>query len=88
MIFKCPGSHSFSQPHPEIIKCHFCSAEVEIWSDEVKATCISCKKIITREQAQSCLEWCKYAKDCVGDEVLKKYQESRSEQDENKRGAV
>lgn len=73
MRFKCPGSQDFSQPKPEIIKCPFCSAEAEIWTDEIKTKCPKCKKIITREQGQICLEWCKYAKSCAGEETYKKW---------------
>lgn len=73
MILKCPGSQSFSRPHPEFIKCPHCGKEIEIWSDEVKAKCPSCKKTVLRESGQSCLDWCKYAKECVGEEVYNKY---------------
>ena len=77
MIDKCPGSQKFSEPQPEFIKCPFCSGEVEIWTDEVKTKCPSCKRTVLREGGQSCLDWCKYAKECVGDEAYKKYLESR-----------
>ena len=73
MIFKCPGSQKFSQPQPEIINCPFCSAEMEIWSDEVKAKCPKCKKVVIRDGGPSCLDWCKYVKECVGGEVYNKY---------------
>jgi len=73
MINKCPGSQGFSQPHPEFIKCPFCSSEVEIFTDEAKAVCPKCKKDVLREGAQSCLDWCKFAKECVGDETYEKY---------------
>ena len=77
MIDKCPGSQKFSEPQPEFIKCPFCSGEVEIWADEIKAECQSCKRTVLREGGQSCLDWCKYAKECVGDAAYKKYLESR-----------
>lgn len=78
MMKKCPGSQSFSQPHPEFIKCPDCGwGEVEIWSDEVKAKCPRCKKTFIRTQGQSCLDWCKYAKECVGEETYKKYKENK-----------
>lgn len=77
MIFKCPGSQSFSQPHPENMKCPFCAADIEIWSDEIKATCPNCKKVVIREEGQSCLDWCRYAKECVGDQIYDKYMQNR-----------
>ena len=52
MISKCPGSMGFSQPHPEFIKCPYCSSEVEIFTDEAKAVCPKCKKEVLREGAQ------------------------------------
>ena len=73
MIIKCPGSQKFSQAYPEFIKCPNCKTEVEIWSDEVKTRCAKCKKTITREQEMSCLDWCRYAKECVGDRVYEKF---------------
>jgi len=82
-MFKCPGSQNFSQPHPEPADCPFCGAEVEFWSDEVKAKCPSCKRTILREGGASCLEWCKYAKECVGDEIYKKYLKNKKEGEKN-----
>lgn len=77
MNFKCPGSQNFSQPHPESIKCPFCGEDTEIWTDEVQAKCHKCKKTVFREQGQSCLDWCKYARECVGDEQYNKYMKNR-----------
>lgn len=73
MVIKCPGSQAFSQPHPEDVKCPNCGTEVEIWSDEIKVKCPKCKKTVMRKQGQSCLDWCKYAKECLGEEGYKKY---------------
>ncbi len=70
---KCPGAKAFTQPTPEFIRCPSCRGEVEIWTDEVKGVCPGCKRTILREGGQSCLDWCKYAKECVGDEAYKKY---------------
>lgn len=77
MIFKCPGSQKFSQPQPENMKCPFCSYELEIWTDETRTTCPKCKNVVTRELAQNCLDWCKYAKECVGEELYNKYMKNK-----------
>lgn len=77
MIFNCPGSQKFRQPSPEMIKCPYCSGEVEIWTDEATAACPKCKNSVYREQGQSCLDWCKYAKECVGEEKYNKYMENK-----------
>lgn len=78
MIFKCPGSQNFSQPRPELQRCPYCGEEVEIWTDEVKSTCPLCKKEVFREVEMGCLEWCKYAKECVGEETLERYFKNRA----------
>lgn len=78
MIFNCPGSKQFRQPQPEIINCPYCSKELEIWTDEVKATCPHCKKAIMRQEGASCLDWCRYAKECVGDELYHKYLQNKA----------
>ncbi len=77
MIFKCPGSQKFSQPQPEFIKCPFCKKELEIWTDEIKVKCPKCRKTVIRLAEQSCLDWCKYAKECVGEKALKKYKKNK-----------
>jgi len=78
MMYKCPGSQKFSQPQADNIKCPFCGKDVEIWSDEPKATCSSCGKDILREEGATCLDWCKYAKECVGDTVYSKYMQNKT----------
>lgn len=78
MLSKCPGSQSFRQPKPEILKCPSCGGEVEIWSDEIKARCPNCQKIITREEAPGCIEWCRYAKECVGEGTYNRYMQNRA----------
>ncbi|MCL5674582.1 MAG: HD domain-containing protein [Candidatus Omnitrophica bacterium] len=73
MAFKCPGSTGLRQPKPEEIKCPSCGAEVEMWTDEVKLICPGCKNIIRREMDLACLEWCKYGKECVGEQAYNTY---------------
>ena len=85
MIAKCPGSQSFSQPQPEIIRCRSCGEEVEIWTDEVKVICWKCQNTIMRTQGQSCLDWCKFAKQCVGDTLYAKYTKNKSLQKKQKK---
>jgi len=73
MLSNCPGSQKFKQPQPETIKCASCGEEIEIWTDEIKAVCPKCKNTIMREQGVSCLDWCKYAKECVGENTYNSY---------------
>jgi HD superfamily phosphohydrolase YqeK/predicted RNA-binding Zn-ribbon protein involved in translation (DUF1610 family) len=78
MIFKCPGSQGVRQPKPEIINCPSCGEEVEIWTDEIKAICPNCKKGVLRQEAPSCLDWCRYGKECVGEGTYNKYMQNKA----------
>ena len=69
----CPGSTAFAQPKIEIISCQYCDGDAEIWSDEPEGKCLSCGKMVTRVNTPSCLDWCKHAKECLGDEKYEKY---------------
>jgi len=76
----CPGSKKFKQPHPETIKCPVCGYEAEIWTDEIKVNCPKCKDIIVRQaDGASCLDWCKYAKECVGDKIYTKFMQNKAQ---------
>jgi hemerythrin-like domain-containing protein len=68
----CPGSRTIRNPIPESIPCPNCGREVEIWTDELKATCPNCKNKVLRERQASCIDWCPYAKECVGPEVYER----------------
>lgn len=75
----CPGSQKFKRPEPENIKCPNCGQEVEIWTDEIKVICPNCNNVILREQeGASCLDWCKYAKECVGDATYNTYMQNKA----------
>lgn len=78
MAFECPGSGNIKRPTPESIKCPFCLGEVEIWTDEIEAACPNCKRPVAREQTQSCLEWCGYAKECIGENKYNAYMKNRT----------
>jgi hypothetical protein len=76
MIEGCPGSQKFKHPQPEDIKCPFCGEACEIWTDEFQTSCPGCKRAFSRD-GQSCLDWCKAARECVGEEIYRKYMESK-----------
>lgn len=73
MTFQCPGVKQFRQPEPQEVKCPFCEALVEIWTDESEVVCPGCGKKVRREMAQNCLDWCKFAKECVGEKAYEDY---------------
>ena len=68
----CPGSLAIRQPTPEDLVCIQCGAEVEIWSDELKAQCPSCGAEATRNVAPSCIDWCKWAEQCIGSDAYQR----------------
>ncbi len=79
MIFNCPGAQKFRQPQPQITKCPSCNKEMEVWTDEIQTTCPDCKTVVMRQQkGQSCLDWCRYAKECVGNDIYSKYLTNKS----------
>jgi hypothetical protein len=74
----CPGARLLRQPKPELFQCPACGAEVEIWSDELRGTCPSCRRTVFRDGALSCLEWCAHGRECVGQESYDRYQRNRT----------
>jgi hypothetical protein len=51
---------------------------VEIWTDEIRGVCFNCGRAVFREGTMSCLEWCKFAEDCVGEEAYDRYMKNRA----------
>ena len=79
--FHCPGTKLFREPIPEDVPCPKCGKEVEIWTHELKATCRNCGAAIFRESKASCIDWCKYAKECVGEELYATLKEGKESHD-------
>lgn len=65
MISKCPGQDSRNLK-TETIVCRDCGYKIEIFSDEIKIKCPKCKNLVCRDRLPSCIDWCKYAKECLG----------------------
>lgn len=74
----CPGAKLIRQPAPEIFKCPNCGEEVEIWTDELRGRCSKCGTVVIKEQDQSCLEWCKMARECVGEDAYNNFMKNKS----------
>lgn len=79
MDFKCPGVSDVVRPTIELFDCPYCKAEVEIFTDEEKATCVKCGKIIFKNKRPTCFDWCEYAKKCAEEleKQQKEYEEAR-----------
>jgi len=68
MYDKCPGASDILMPTLKIKTCPECGEEVELVSTDVKADCPKCGFVIYND-VMSCIEWCEYAKECVGEEL-------------------
>lgn len=71
MFDLCPGQAS-RLVKPENIICVQCGYATEIFSDEIKVICPKCKNLICKERLPSCVDWCKAARECVGEDKWKK----------------
>ena len=77
MFDKCLGAANIRMPTLTIKKCPECSAEVEIFSTGMKAECDNYGFTIYTD-LQSCIQWCKYAKKCLREELYKKVKRGKS----------
>jgi hypothetical protein len=74
----CPGSVRIREPIPEFFTCPTCNSEVEIWTHEQSRRCETCGTEVFKEHVPTCVEWCKYAIDCVGEEAYNRYLKRKS----------
>ena len=51
--------------------CPQCGCEVEIFSIDTQVACDNCGFVIYNDTL-SCVQWCKYARKCVGDEMYER----------------
>lgn len=70
MIQKCPGRDDRNLK-AETLHCPDCGYGIEIFCDEVKIRCPKCKALACRDRLPSCVDWCKFARQCVGEEKWK-----------------
>ena len=64
MMFGCKG-HDHT-PTLEVKVCPECGNEVEVFSTDTTVECERCGATIYND-AVSCVQWCRYAKSCVGE---------------------
>ena len=86
IISGCPGSKQIKEPVPEVFECPVCGAEVEIWTHEISRNCDKCGNLVTKEKLPSCIDWCVYAVDCVGPEILKMFKKKKDQNEEDSKG--
>lgn len=76
MLDHCPGTANLRTPTLSIKKCPQCGEDVEIFSNDLKVECGNCGFTIYND-ILSCVQWCKYAKECVGEEIYRKLIEKK-----------
>jgi len=74
MILRCPGQDD-RNIKAQNVKCPDCGFLLEIFSDETKIRCPECKNLVSKERLPSCIDWCKFARDCIGEERWRKLKE-------------
>lgn len=77
MPLKCPGQDSRNLKVEKIV-CPKCGYDIEIFSDENRVKCPKCRKMVGRERLPSCVDWCKAARACVGEEKWKSLKNRRA----------
>ena len=70
---------------PTIIekKCPHCGTEIEMFSIDTQMACENCG-FIAYNDTLSCVQWCAYARKCVGDEMYEIMMEIAAQQNAKK----
>lgn len=66
--------------------CPQCGHEIEIFSIDADATCENCGFVIYNDSL-NCVQWCAYARQCVGDERYEQLMAIAKSQKERKQAA-
>lgn len=69
MVENCPGAANITgTPTLKLKECPQCGSDIEIFSNELQTECRNCG-FTAFNNIISCIKWCAYAKECVGEEV-------------------
>ena len=83
MFDKCPGTKTILMPTITLKKCPKCGEEVEVVSTDMKTDCPKCGFTIYNNLA-SCIEYCEYAKECVGEEIYERLMKEKAQSQKEK----
>lgn len=68
----CPGASNISgTPTLKVKQCPQCNGEIELFSTDVQLSCPKCGFVVYND-IQSCIRWCAFARECVGDEMYER----------------
>jgi len=84
MLDHCPGAANIRTPTLTIKKCPRCGEDVEVFSNDITVSCSTCGFVIYND-IQSCVQWCTYARECVGEETYRKLTAEKSKKQETVR---
>jgi len=73
-MLRCPGQDQrFWKPEDIFeVQCPGCGGTVEFFKDEPKLKCRKCKQMVVNPKIDlGCAEWCQYAEQCLGVNVVK-----------------
>jgi len=80
------GCQGKPEPKPMEKKCPRCGHEIEIWTIDTEAECPNCGFKIFNDTL-NCVQWCQYAKQCVGEAMYEQMMKIAQQQKENKKSA-
>ena len=80
----CPGASRLKVPTITEKTCPVCGAVIELFSTDVSVACDRCG-FVAYNDSLSCVQWCKYARKCVGDEMYEHMMEIAAQQKERAR---
>ncbi len=77
MIYsRCPGADKFRNPTIAEKVCPQCGTIIELFSVDVSVACDNCG-FVAYNDSMDCIQWCKYAEQCIGTELYDKLVKSR-----------
>lgn len=71
MFDKCPGAAHLHTPTLQLKKCPQCGTELEMFSIDMQMDCPKCGFTVYND-LESCIQWCRYAQECVGEETYRR----------------
>ncbi len=77
LIEGCQGKPRTPTIHEKI--CPQCGSVIELFSIDTQVPCEKCG-FIAYNDTLSCVQWCEYARKCVGDEMYEKMMQLAQEQ--------
>lgn len=82
MMFEgCQGKPRTPTIHEKVCPC--CGQIIELFSIDTEVACENCG-FVAYNDTLSCVQWCKYAKQCVGEEMYNHMMEIAENQKRNK----